>query len=73
MNINRELSNSSWSSDGVHIRLALGANDLMVGKSNFPLLYRNWILVKNNILPILPCGKEEEVLQPTFPIRLEFN
>ena len=30
VNINSKLSNSSWSSDGVHIRLALDANDLMV-------------------------------------------
>ena len=30
VNIVRKLFNSSWSSDGVHIRLALDANDLMV-------------------------------------------
>ena len=30
VNNNVKLSNSSWSIDGVHIRLALDANDLMV-------------------------------------------
>ena len=31
VSIDCKLSNSSWSSDGVYIRLALGANTLLVG------------------------------------------
>ena len=74
VNINRKLSSYSWSSDGVHIRLAPYTNALMVAKSNHHrCCIATGFSLKNNVLPILSCGQEEEILHPTLLLTLEFN
>ena len=52
VNMDRKLFNSSWSSDGVHIRMALDANDLMVTSL---CIKRNFLHKKNETyIALLP-------------------